>query len=371
MKTRFHFYASVSFEEWDHRSPDDPGIGGSETAVAELAKRLASRGHPVTVYTKVREGCPEYDAGGARWLPLEAADFTASGVWVLSRCPSALDNFALPHPRQKIWLVCQDVYYPKTFADGHPVANGMSEQRVEKLDWAFPLCHAHEKLLVERVPELKGKTRLSSNGIRSDLVAKVEASVLPPRDPYKIMFTSSPDRGLASLLRIYARARETEPRLSLVAAYGWDNIEKCEGKHWKRVREECESLASVSGVTYSGRLPQPELYRLFLTSGLWVYPTTFTETSCVSCMEAQALGAIPITNPLWALADNVRHGVFLPGDPANDPLVRAQYVGEILRLTGDIDLQERIRAEMMPWARAKFDWERVVNDYEAWAGELS
>jgi hypothetical protein len=71
------------------------------------------------------------------------------------------------------------------------------------------------------------------------------------------------------------------------------------------------------------------------------------------------------------LADNVRHGVFLPGDPANDPLVRAQYVGEILRLTGDIDLQERIRAEMMPWARAKFDWERVVNDYEAWAGELS
>jgi hypothetical protein len=83
-------------------------------------------------------------------------------------------------------------------------------------------------------------------------------------------------------------------------------------------------------------------------------------------MEAQAMGCIPITNPLWALADNVRHGSFLHGD-ANEQLVQKRYVGEIARWTRNAELQAKCRAEMMPWARQKFTWERVVDQYEALA----
>ena len=350
----FHFYSPIAFEEWDHRSPDSPGIGGSETAVVELAWRLARRGHDVTVYGKIPADCPPVDRG-AKWLPLDAVDWSQPGVWVLSRCPAALDNFEVDHPGQQTWLICQDVFYPPKLQ-----AEGLTPERSANLDICLPLCTAQERYMIEVSPELAGKTRISSNGFKVDLADRLGPIA---RDPFKLVYTSSPDRGLPNLLRIFKRAREWEPRLKLSAAYGFDNIKKCKGKHWTRVRAECESLMDQPGVTWLGRLGQEALYREFASAGLWVYPTSFTETSCVSCMEAQALGAIPITNPLWALADNVGHGVAIPGEP-NDPLVRARYVGEILRLTRDLDLQERIRAEMMPWARKRFDWERVVDQYE-------
>jgi glycosyltransferase involved in cell wall biosynthesis len=386
---KFYFYSPIHFEKWDWRSPDDPGIGGSETTVVETARRLALRGHDVTVYAPLRDGCPTAQPGGARWLPLDRADFSRPGVWVLSRCPSALDNFPAEHPNQKTWLVCQDVFYPKK------IVEGLTEERAAKLDLCLALCQAQQQYLLENNPELKDKMRLSSNGFKTDLARRIEngevrcqvcglrtteppgdydacecAEPKPPvRDPYRIIYTSSPDRGLPTLLKIFKRAREAEPRLTLAIAYGWDNIKKCEGRYWENVRRECEELMKQPGITWLGRLGQEALYKEFLASGLWVYPTTFTETSCISCMEAQALGAVPVTNPLWALADNVRHGTFLIGDPANEPLVRAQYVGEILRLTRDLDLQEHIRSEMMPWARVQFNWERVVDHYEAWAAD--
>lgn len=409
----FHFYCPVHFEPWDWRNPDEIGIGGSETAVVEMARRLAARGHEVTVYAPIREDCPAHDAdscphaaGRARWLPLAAADFDVPGVWVLSRCPAALDHFEVDHPGQRTWLVCQDVHYSPVLPDG------LKPERSAKLDVCFPLCRAQERYILTLNPELAGKMVLSTNGLRTDLIERIEnesgprvrpmpfggglrshddvadpgtegASNLsvrealsrtgslraddipacPVRDPFRVVYTSSPDRGLPALLRIVERAREFEPRLNLRAAYGFDNIDKCKGKHWKRIKAECERYFDRPWVQWLGRLPQPLLYCRFLSAGLWVYPTTFTETSCCTCMEAQACGAIPITNPTWALEDNVRHGSFIAGDP-NDPLVEARYVGEILRWTRDLAMQEGCRAEMMPWARATFDWERVVDQYE-------
>jgi len=356
----YHFYSPLHYEKWDHRSPDDPGIGGSETAVTELAWRLARRGHAVKVYAPIRDDCPSPDKGGAIWLPIEAADFTAHGFWVLSRCPADIDRFEVDHPFQKIWLVCQDAAYPAT----QPW--GLTHERAAKLDICIALCHDHAALLDRTYPELKGKMGLSSNGFKVELAERIEAAGPIERDPFKLVYTSSPDRGLVNLLKIFKRAREFEPRLKLSAAYGFNNIDKCEpDQQLVRMKAECEALVAELGVTWLGRMGQEAIYREFLSAGIWCYPTTFTETSCVTCMEAQALGAIPITSPIWALADNVRHGVFIQGDP-KDPLIKATYVAELVKLARDADLQATIRAESMPYARARFNWERVADQYESY-----
>ena len=85
-------------------------------------------------------------------------------------------------------------------------------------------------------------------------------------------------------------------------------------------------------------------------------------------MEAQALGAVPIFSPTWALNDNVAHGISIKGDP-DAPLTRARFLAAVLRLTRDLDLQESVRRQMMPWARDRFNWERVADEYEFMAAD--
>jgi len=376
----FHFYSPLYYEQWDHRSPDDPGIGGSETAVVEMAWRLARRGHEVKVFAPIRDDCPPVDKGGARWFDCSAADFSASGIWVLSRCPSIVDAFADPHPGQKILLVCQDVIYPPDSP------GGLTHERAAKLDLLIALCSTQGIGFKEVYPEISEKIALSTNGFKVDLAERIEAeddeaeerepgSGLPGRDPFKLIYTSSPDRGLRELLKIVKRAQEFEPRIHLTASYGWDNIEKVgPDVQLARMRAEIEALMAETGSVWLGRLGQEALYREFLSAGLWVYPTAFTETSCITCMEAQALGAIPITAPLWALADNVRHGIFIQGTP-KDPFVRARYVGELVKLARDHKAQEKVRPGMMEYARQRFNWEQVVEQYEGfghprWGGRF-
>ncbi len=357
----YNFFSPHCFERWDYRSPENPGIGGSETAVVELSRRLAIRGHAVNVYAPIQDDCPRMDQGGARWFPVEEADFSQRGFWPIFRSPWVLDDFPLDHPYQKLWLVCQDVGY----MPDQPT--GLTHERATKLDLLMALCNEHGSFLHKHWPECNGRFALSSNGIKTDKIIELAATSQIERDPFKVIYTSSPDRGLLTLLEIIKRAREFEPRLTLAACYGWDNMEKLQTVKNARLRKECDTLMDELGFKYLGRLGQTDLWRQYLSAGIWCYPTHFTETSCICCMEAQALGAIPITNPLWALVDNVRHGTFIQGDPQKDPFVRARYVGELIDLARNHEKQEKIRPGMMQYARERFDWERVVDQYEAFA----
>jgi hypothetical protein len=92
----------------------------------------------------------------------------------------------------------------------------------------------------------------------------------------------------------------------------------------------------------------------------------FPETSCATAMEAQALGAIPICQSIWALGENVRHGSVISGDSYHDPATIERFT-EVLVRWCDPALQARVRPTMMQWARQQFDWNRYVPQWEAWA----
>lgn len=355
-----YLYAPNSFEPWDHRNPDDPGIGGSETAVVELSRRLAARGHDVTVYATVRDDTD--DDGPVRWRPLEDANPRRPGLWIICRSPKSLDLFER-RSDQQIWLQCQDTIYTEATGGGN-----ITEARAAKLDHVLALCTEHARYIASVYPFLADKIVRSSNGIKTDAM---ESLHVPTRDPYRLIWASSPDRGLESTLKVFNRAREFEPRLSLHVCYGWDNIDKLIAQHgehgpWAREKRKILDLCGP-GVVLRGRLGQRALWREYLQAGLWVYCTAFTETSCITCMEAQALGAIPIYTPIWALTENVGHGISIEGQNS-DALVQARYVAAILRLVRDPRLAEHIRTEMMPWALQRFDWDHVVDQYEQLAG---
>lgn len=354
---KIHIFSVKHFEDWDWTNSVEKGIGGSETSAVEMAWRLARRGHEVICYAPVPwKG--EEKWRGTTWKHFKDADFTEDGLWVLYRCPSYLDKFGPIKESQPRWLMCQDAHYEY----------GINEERSAKLDRVIALCEEHAFYLSHVYPGLAGKIWITSNGVKLDLMREVMKKNIV-RNPYKLMYASSPDRGLVVLLDIFKKAKELEPKLELHVFYGFHNINKLtEGEaSWKdaliKIKRDAEKGMKQEGVIWHDRVSQNELYEHWLSSGLWVYPTDFTETSCITCMEAQAMGAIPITNPLWALKDNVGWGISIEGNVSGDKLVQARYVAEIIRAVRDPKIQDQ-REPMMRWARQYFNWERWVDQWE-------
>lgn len=357
---KFILYHPTHFERWDYRSSIERGIGGSETNQVEMAWRLARRGHEVISYAPIPDDCDRHWRG-TEWRKLEEVDWKERGIWILYRCPAAVDNFAPKLEGQQIWIMEQDEEY----------VGQWTEERLAKIDRIMPISEPHRRFQLKRYPELASKMWVTANGVKVDLIREIEAQGEPPqRNPNRLMYASSPDRGLKHLLKIFKRAREFNSELELHCFYGFDNIEKLieynpKFKHFGKTKEEIKKLLSQPGVVWHGRVSQVELYREWMKTGIWCYPTNFFETGCITSMEAMCLGAIPITNPYGALEQNVFAGEFIQGDAWGDPLVQARYVGEIIRLTTDVVLQDKIRTSMMKTARYRFNWERVIDQWEA------
>ena len=348
------FFSHRTLEDWDFSNPDSVGIGGSETSHIELSWRLAARGHKVLSYAPTSYPGPVMHKG-VEWRNCELCDFTREGIWFIYRCPEILDKFPENHPNQVLIFVAQDTFYP-----------GATVERFDKLDHYMCLCSDHARATAIEWPTLKDKIFTSANGLKPEKVQEALAKNIT-RNPYRLMYASSPDRGLKNLSLVFTRAREYVPDLELHVYYGFDNMDKIiNGKDpkrayvVKRAKDDLMKSLDKPGITFHGRTAQPQLYEEWCKAGLWVHPTSFSETGAITSMEAMALGAIPVTNPIWALKDNVQYGVLIDGNPDSDLLVRSRYVGEIIRLTSDVGgtaLQSVIRSEMMGYAISKFSWE--------------
>lgn len=348
---RFILYSPVAFERWDWRNSVEKGIGGSETSHVEMAWRLAARGHEVITYAPIPDDCPG-EWRGTTWKPLNQVDWSLDGIWILYRCPEKLDEFTEDHPGKVLWLMNQDWSYPT-----------LTEERCKKLDKMMVLCEWHKRYCMETHPYLRDdQYMVTSNGLKPELIEEAEKAGIE-RNPYRIMYASSPDRGLANVIRSFATAREFEPRLELHAFYGFNNLRKLtQHKKLQAKADECEMLMrKVPNVFFHGRVTQDQLYREWLKTGLWVYRTDFRETSCITSMEAQALGAIPIVSPVAALDENVHFGEAIRGD-AEDELVGAAFAQAIVKWSNP-KKQDEVRRGMMAYIRKRFDWEVFVSQW--------
>jgi glycosyltransferase involved in cell wall biosynthesis len=369
---KFVFISTPTFEPWDWTNPDTQGIGGSETSHIEMAQRLARLGHEVVSFAPIpsdTQNGTKVDPAGVQWFSFETLitqqresegyPFMPDGdVYVIYRAPELIDLVPDGAP---CWLTCQDVDYNREWQT-------LTPERIVKLTRLVALCQTQADYFKAKYPQ--ARVSVSSNGIKRELIEAI-AQDPPERNPHRLIYASSPDRGMEQLLQIFPRIKEMVPDAELHLYYGFNNIEKVIAYYGEksavamtaaRVRALCEQ----PGVTFHGRMGQPELLREWFKAGLWVHPSNFTETSCITCMDAQACGAIPITSPVWAIAENVQHGVFIEGN-VKTALIQARYVLETFRMMVQPELQEEIRAEMMPWARGHFDWDNFATQWAGWA----
>jgi glycosyltransferase involved in cell wall biosynthesis len=135
------------------------------------------------------------------------------------------------------------------------------------------------------------------NGFTDDLILKKD---FKPKDKIKLVYTSTPWRGLDVLLGAMELVENDNIELDVYSStqiYG-DDFKKLTGDIYKPLYDKAESLKNVN---YKGYLHHDELLKILHTYDAFVYPSTWEETSCIAAIEALACGLVAVTTDLGAL----------------------------------------------------------------------
>lgn len=374
------FLCGPTVEPWNPEIAARTGIGGSETAVMEIGKRLAQKGHRVRVYNDCgRPGL--YD--GVEYTN-DLAGVTECEVMVAWRNAEILEG--MPARTKIVWA--HDVAIHRANRWNLHLADkvvGVSGWHVEEL-----LRRHGESCGLER-----GKLVAIQNGIdparfvpcgrcggrgNDPEHAGACGECGGPRDPHRIIFSSSHERGLLQLLELWPEIRRRVPEATLHVFYGAQALNRFEPEMVERIKSAWRAgeapLPPGSSIIDHGRVNQAELARHMLAAGVWAHPSwlpdgrPWTETSCIGAMEAQAAGLRCVVTPHGALSETVFRGHFVAGalQPNEDWLSRfAEALIGALAHPEHVDEREVQSVE----ACRRFDWDVAADKWDALIRELT
>ena len=337
------FVAGNGYEEWNGNSNS---LGGSETMMIQLSKRLAAKGHRVRIYNS----CPKEEIiDGVEYYKTEKFKNLTCDVLIISRqAPYLDDQFNIKAKLKLLWV-----------HDTH--ALGATNALLLKADRILALSEWHKQNLINTHtihPEHLITTR---NGIDSSLFNKKIT-----RNKFKCINSSSPDRSWPVLLKIWKTIKERVPKAELHLMYGFSNWEKL-APHYPGQAELIQNLKiqikelESFGVVYHGRISQEKLVEEF-ESGCWIYPTWFSETSCISAMEAQAAGCRIITSSIAALNETVAdRGILLSGDWVSTEYKNKFIDNVIAAMTIDDNTDREV---VQQYAKKHFCLDKLADNWE-------
>ena len=337
------------FEEWDETNLGK-GIGGSEEAVIHMAKRLGAMGWNVEIYNSVSE---EKRFGNVVYRPFWEFNYLdRTDVFVSWRNPGLLEFMDVNAAKRYVWM--HDMCEPGEF----------TEARWSKCDKIMFLSKAHRGAY-PHVPE--DKVMYTANGIDADMLLADAAGT--ERKPWKMINTSAPDRGLRELLMLWPKIKASYPDAEFFWYYGWQTFDSYNADNPERMafKDEIVRLLNQPGVHEGGRISHAEIAKEMASSDLWVYPTEFFETSCITAMKAQTLGCVPVVTNVGALRETVFSG---QKAEATDIYSNTAAQDEFVRLI-DVARSEN-RDTMMAEAKSRFSWGAVADGWikEFYAGKV-
>lgn len=346
------FYIGGSCEPWTPVTMRDGGIGGSETAVIEMGKRLAAQGHKIRVYGDCLGIEGKYD--GVDYIHHTNCRNIECDVFITSRRPHIMDSeYNIKYKVSLCWV--HDIH----------CGGALTHERALKIDRFLVLSKWHRDLFLSVHKFVHpSQVIITRNGI--DL-SRFDAKV--NRNPHKAIYSSSPDRGLEVAVRCWPRIRDVVPDAELHVFYGFKTWEISANNMGDRGQQDLIARLKQLleehkkyGVIFKDRINQNELAKEFLSSGVWAYPTWFTETSCITAMEAQAAGLRIITSPIAALNETVGpRGIMISGDWLSKDY-QDNWTNAVIQMM--LKLGDEDRMSLQQYAKDNFGWNSLAIDWE-------
>lgn len=275
----------VGMYEWDEEIYKTKGMGGSETACIEMAKNFKEiTGRNVLIFNN-RSSRLVADSGVEYRPASEVNDYM--GKYKPAIHIAWRHNLKCTDAKTYLW--CHDLY-----------TQGVESQH--NFDKHICLSNFHKRYVMSMQGLPEDKIWVSRNGIVPDRFAKKNSI---KKNPMKLVYPSSPDRGLDKLIVMLDLVREKHP-IELHVFYGFDNLYKS-GPPMIALADKLRKMISERPwITYHGNTEQKELTDHIMEASLWVHPANFIESFCITAIETICAGTYPITRTLGALQDTLK-----------------------------------------------------------------
>lgn len=181
---------------------------------------------------------------------------------------------------------------------------------------------------------------------------------------HKLFYGSSYDRGLEFLLMMWPEVKKAIPSATLDICYGWDLFLSVMRTNPERMawKEKMDKLMSQPGITHHGRVGKKELKKIRNGCGIWAYPTNFTEINCITALEAQRDGLVPVVINLAALKETVGSGVKVEGDIYFDE-VYEEYLQQLINTMRHETLWKKESKKAREFAES-YNWDNISEKWE-------
>lgn len=264
------------------------GMGGSESFTVEMATQLQKNGRYIVV---VFCNCEKEETfNRVRYIPLTLLGGILQthyiNTCIISRYSEYLP-FVMKYQVENVYLMAHDV----AFSGNIITINN-------KLKGVFCLTPWHASHIEQLYPSLKNEIKLIGHGIHLDLLDSSN------KIPYKFIYSSLANRGLCQLLKMWPRIIEWKPTATL-HIYSDINSSFMLSSFPTLMDEIRKLLMFMPNVFYYGCVSKSELYESWKTADVWFYPTAFSETFCVTALEAAASKTLAVATNMAGLQHTV------------------------------------------------------------------
>ena len=296
---------------WNDTYVSNHAIGGSEKAVAYLAKNLPKE------YEIIISGDVEDEVVGnvtyVNRFKLQALlNVEKFHTIIVSRYVSFFLLF--PHFKcYQLYLSAHDTTFMNKINNSDISVSSILNDNVKYINGVICLTTWHKLNMIQSHPCLKDKVSIINNGIDANANANANANALSyNKVKNKFVWTSCSYKGLDALLKLWDKILEVMPDATLdISSYlpfpNPNNV----------VDEEMLLIINhhSDSVIHHGKLNTVELHDLISKAEYWLYTNTFYETSCISALEMLMHEVVCLYYPLAGLNNTIgKYGIqVIPG----------------------------------------------------------
>lgn len=332
---RILIYVGYQSKPFNGSTISQLGLGGTEHACANLAKQLAKLGHTVQVGGQVLTE----DYEGVKWDDnITDARFDVVIAASYIHYILELEERRITYDRSFFWVHNEDYFI---WWKGKKIENHESLLNHEKLTGIVCLTEWHRQDFQRRF-SVEKPIYIIGNGI--DPTTFVERQ----RDYNSFIYSSAHERGLDRILEMWPKIKSFWPAAKLKVFSPSYSIER---------------RVEMDGVKYYGSVDQLTLHKHMAESQFWLYPTEYKETYCITALEMQMAGVVPICSNLAALHETVADRGFVVKQETND---LQSYINIVAHLKNMRDMvsnySERARnwAKCQTWRMRATEWNNLI-----------